>query len=262
MNSPTSQVLTMVAWLAPLVTVMVVGIFAAIMRRGHHPAVSTLLVASMSTMLVAYVTIRLAIVILLANRGGASMTQVSVYVGLLTLTLAVIKTAVWGGVIAAMLGWRQQPGKQAAPLQFSIRGLIAVTLAVAVVCALMRTVVSLMGDMSPLLLQLVDDIPVIACLGIGIWIAASRWRLHPHVSHLAIWALGLALTVTIVPQVLGMAVTIASTRPVPSILLLINFGASLTSIVSWSLAIAAALGWRNDASLAAHPSQLDGPFRQ
>jgi hypothetical protein len=256
MNSLTSQLLTTLAWMTPVVLVMVVGIVIAFTRWYRHTAVSALLVASMSAMIVSYFTIRLAILLILTSPGGATRTRLQ-YVGMLSLAMAVIRAAVWGGMIAAMLGWRQPPGKQAAPLQFSIRGLIVVTLAVALLCGAGRALVGVLGDMSPALVQLADDLPAIVCFGIGIWIAAARWRLHPQVSHLAIWALGLALAVTIVPQVIWV---VWSTSPArfTAFSMLISLGATLTSIVSWSLAIAAALGWRGPvlgtASAGAHES--------
>jgi hypothetical protein len=251
MNSLTSQLLTTLAWTLPFGAVMIAGIVAALVRWRRHPAVSALLVISLSVWLLASLTDSLAVPLVIINLGAASISREGLYLGILGIGMGVIRAMVWAAIIVATLGWRNSTGEQIAPIQFSIRGLIAVTLAVAVVCALMRAVVSLLGDVSPLplqlLLQLVDDIPVIVCLGIGIWTAAVRWRLHPQVSHVAIWALALALAVIIVPQMFVVGVVVSPSRPLSlltSINTLVSIGGMVTSVVSCSLAIAAALGWR------------------
>jgi hypothetical protein len=247
MSSPTSQLLTTLAWTIPFVAVWISGIVAALARYSRHPTLSALLVVSLSLWMLVSISYSLTTPILIVDLDAASISKKSLYLGILGIRMGLFRTAVWAAMIVGILGWRNAPGQRTVPLQFSIRGLITVTLAVAVLCALIRAVVGLPGDLSPLLLLLVDEIPVIVCLGFGICIAAAPWRLHPQVSRMAIWALALALAVTIVPQMFVIAVAISPSRPLPLLTFinsLFNFGGTLASIPSWARAITAALGWR------------------
>jgi hypothetical protein len=104
--------------------------------------------------------------------------------------------------------------------------------------------VGLLGETAPRLVQFVDDLPVIVCLAIGIWIAAARRQRHPAVSHLAVWAFALAIALSILPQLIPMALIDWGVSPLAALFTLLAVVFSLVAATSWALAIAAALGWR------------------
>jgi hypothetical protein len=247
MSSALLQIATSLVWGLPGVVVVIVGIVLAIGRWQRHPAVSSLLAVSLATMLICWIAFRVAVPILVAHRSGTSVESISVLFGALAILMALVRTLFWGALVAAVFGWRHSPiGSPPAPLQFSIRGLIVVTFAVAVLCALGRALVGYLGEAAPALVQFVDDLPLVVCLGIGIWIAAARWQRHPAVSHLAVWAFALAIALSIVPQLVLLLVVFGQV-PIgasPWFYSLLTFTVSLVSATSWALAIAAALGWR------------------
>ena len=250
MNGVPAQIGISLAWAIPLIVVLIVGITLAIGRWDRHPVVSALLVATLATVLLCSLGFRTLVPILVASRGGTSLASVNLLLGILGIAMALIRTASWAALVTAVFGWRTNAdGTAPAPLQFSIRGLVVVTFAVALLCGLGRALVGFLGETAPLLIQLVDDLPVVVCLGIGIWIAAARWRRHPAVSHLATSAFGLAIAVSIFPQLLFLA-AIDWVGHSPLFYSLFTLTVSLASATSWALAIAAALGWRT----------LDNPF--
>lgn len=244
MSSQTLQILTSIAWSVPANIVAIVGIVLAIQRWQRHPAVSALLVASLATMLFSWLAYRMAVPILVARRGGPSIDRMNLVLGTLGILMALVRTMCWGALIVAVFGWRQGPDDlPTAPLQFSIRGLIAVTFAVAVLCGLGRWFVGILGETAPVLIQFIDDLPLVICLGIGIWIAATRWSRHPWVSFLAVWSFALGIAVTLVPQTIFLIALQSSIRS-DGFFLLIQLMATIATTTYLAMAIAAALGWR------------------
>jgi hypothetical protein len=244
MSNVLPQIAMSLVWSLPGVVVMIVGIALAIGRWQRHPAVSALLVASLLVMLITWLAFRIAFPIIVAQQSGTSVESISLLLGTLGILMALVRTLCWWALIAAVLGWRSgPPGSQPAPLQFSIRGLIVVTFAVALLCGLGRAFIGLIGETAPRLVQFVDDLPTIICLAIGIWIAAARWQRHSAVSHVAVWAFALAIAVSIVPQLVFM-VAINWVGSMAAFFTLLSVIFSLASAASWALAVAAALGWR------------------
>jgi hypothetical protein len=244
MSSVTGQIAQSLVIAIPYFMVLFVGFIFALVRWQRCPPVSALLVAALGTTLLTGVAYRIAIPLVVAGSGNTPISTVAFYLGVIGLVLAFVRTFCWAAVVAAVFGWRSASDRRlAAPLQFSIRGLIAVTFVVALFCGFGRIFVSLVGAASPALIQIVDDLPVVVCLGIGVWIAAARWSRHPHISLLAILSFATAITVTLVPQLLQVAVLQLS--PGSAMLMhLLNIVVLLAWAVSWALAIIAALGWR------------------
>jgi hypothetical protein len=207
-------------------------------------------------MLLSWLVFRIATATLVANQGGTSLTNLSLLLGTLGILRASINAACWAAIITAVFGWRNAPGgSPPAPLQFSIRGLIAVTFGVALLFGLMRALIGYFGDTALSLVQLVDDLPVIVCLGVGIWIAAARWQRHPAVSNLAVWAFALAIAGSILPQLIIMAVfDWVSDSPLFFVVFSLIF--TIASATSWGLAIAAALGWRDWQTLPGNAGEI------
>jgi hypothetical protein len=245
MSSVPFQIATSLAWGLPAVVVMIVGIVLAIGRWQRHATVSAFLVAGLATMLICWLAFHIAMPILVSSLSGTSVDSLILLLGVLGILMALVDTLSWGALVAAVLGWRSVPdGSPPAPLQFSIRGLIALTLAVALMCGLGRVMIGNVDEAALPLVQLVDDLPATVCLGIAIWIAVTRWQRHPAVSHLAIWAFALAIGVSILPQLLWMA-GIELIGSSSLLFCLINIIFSIATATSWALTIAAALGWRD-----------------
>jgi hypothetical protein len=248
MSSALIPIWQSLVWAIPYLATLVVGIFLAVVRWQRHPAVSALLLFALAGTLVSAIGYRIAAPLIIAGRGGAPLSSIALYLGLLGIVVALVRTVCWALTIAAILGWRTAPGDQGpAPLQFSIRGLIVVTFAVALLLGLGRWLTGLLRETGPMLVQLVDDIPVVACLGIGIWICVVRWSRHPSVSLVATGALAIAAAVTLLPQLIMIATMSASIRS-DAFFLLMNTTSMIAASVSWALAIAAALGWRSPAT--------------
>ncbi len=245
MSSVTGQIAQSLVIAIPYFATLFVGLIVALVRWQRSPPVSALLAAALGTTLLIGVAYRIAIPLVVAGRGNTPISTVAFYLGVIGIVLAFIRTFCWAAVVAAVFGWRAAPDQQIArPLQFSIRGLIVVTFVVALLCGFGRIFASLVGAASPALIQIVDDLPVVVCLGIGIWVAAARWSRHPHVSLLAILSFVTAITVALVPQFLQMAVLRWSPGSA-TFMHLLNVVTLLAWAVSWALAIVAALGWRS-----------------
>ena len=160
---------------------------------------SALIAASLSGMLLIYISQRLVSHYVVVARGGwQSLESTSVYLGLLSLAATLLRAGAWAGILVAVFGWREpHPHARAAAFQFSIRGLMIVTLAVALLCGLVRGLIAWLGESAMLLLNLVDDIPVIVCWIVGIRVALVRWPMHPAVSKCALYGIGINLIVLV-----------------------------------------------------------------
>jgi hypothetical protein len=241
------QLLISLVWLIPSVSVSVIAIVVALARWHRHPQVSALLVGSLAIQCVAAIAARVVFhAIIESNRGNFS--ELGLYLGALQLVAAAIRAICCVAIIAAIFGWRISPVMQA-PLQFNIRGLILLTLAVAVLCGLGRVAAPWLGEIwRGGFIQLVDDIPVLVCLIVGIWIAIARWSRHPWVSQIAVVGLSLYLGSTTISQIIWLAAPLWFAGG--GLPLLINVAFVLTIAASWAVVLTAALGWR----------ELDSPF--
>src|SRR5688500_11855527 len=128
MNSIVSQLLVSVAWLLPSVSVWVSGILVALVRWPRHPQVSALLVGGLGLQIVAAIASRIAFALIIDLNRGTSFANLGLYLGVLQLFAAIIRTFCWAAVIAAIFGWRNISPGGPPPLQFSIRGLVILTL--------------------------------------------------------------------------------------------------------------------------------------
>jgi hypothetical protein len=254
MSSQTLQILASIAWSLPANIVAIVGIVLAMLRWRRHPTVSAILVASLATSLVSGLAFRITVVILADQRGGGYDNTINLVLGSLGILLAVIRTVCWSALLVAIFGWRTgSNGSSSVPLQFSIRGLIVVTFAVAVLCSLGRWLVGILGESAPVMIQFVDDLPLVTCFGIGIWMAIARWPSHPWVSFLAVWSFTLGIAVMLVPQTI-ILIALRSSYYSSAFYLLIQLTATIATTAYVTMAIAAALGWRDPASTFHAPS--------
>jgi hypothetical protein len=233
--------------------VWIVGIILGLVRWRRHPQVSALLVAGFLGLLVLSISQRLGFFwIVHVPRSGQSAQAMSVQLGILGIAFLLLRAVAWTAILIALFGWRQ-PGKhslRSTPFQFSILGLMGLTLVVAVLCGILRWLIALLGESAVFLLQWIDDIPLYACWLTGLGVALSRWKRHPQVSQLAVVGLGLNLATSVLWQVYwtwqmwSQNFNWADVIGVASIL--------LTGIAS-ALVLCAALGWRREAGAAASP---------
>lgn len=229
----------------PIYAVWLVGIVVALIRWGRHPQVSAIVAASLAGLLVLNVGTRIAssMIISAARRGGQPLASIGVYLGILGIAASLLRASAWIALLIALFGWRQSaPQTSGLPaFQFSIRGLMILTLAVALVCGLGRGLVLWLGESAAFLLNLIDDIPLIICWIIGLRIAIRRWPVHSQVSAFALWGICIQLATLFAWQVVWFS------RPAMQNLLGTYLFSALLTMISaggWVLILIAVLGWR------------------
>jgi hypothetical protein len=163
------------------------------------------------------------------------------YLGILTIVGSLIRTGAWIAVLVALFGWRPVADEKLAPArwQFSILGLLGLTLAVAVLCGVARWLVIWLGESAAHLLQLVDDIPIFVCWLVGLAVAIRSWRQHPSVSLGAVLGIGLIAAIALTVQV-GWLVLVTTSGYVEWVRIL-DVLITLVASAAWCLIIAAAL---------------------
>ena len=236
-------------WTAlPLFAIWLVGIVVALARWGRHPRVSAIMVGGLASMLVLNVAQRvgLSFIIHSARSPGQPIASMSVYLGIFGLVSSLLRAGAWGAVLVALFGWRQASSAAAAspPFQFSIRGLMILTLAVALLCGMVRGLIALLGESAMYLINVIDDIPLVICWIIGMRVALVRWRAHPQVSKFALLGIGMSLATLVFWQMIWMW-AVAHGFPPFSLL-----ATTLLAAGGWALMLIAVFGWRESAVLA------------
>jgi hypothetical protein len=228
----------------PLYAVWLAGIVVALARWGKHPGVSALVATSLAGMFLIYLAQRLGsqYIIVNARTGGQPVASIGIYLGILGVAATLLRAGAWAGILVAVFGWRRsRQDVAAAPFQFSIRGLMILTLAAALLCGLLRGLISWLGESALFLLSLIDDIPVMVCWIVGLRLAIVRWPAHLEVSKFAILGFGLSLGALVVWQALWMALAVTqSSAPIR----LLALPVTLVSTAAWVLLLIAAFGWR------------------
>ena len=242
-------------WLPNLTALLVyavwlVGIAIALARWGRHPRVSAIIVASLAGLLVLNVAHRVGSswIIHRARSAGQPIASIGVYLGILALVTSLLRAGAWGAVLVALFGWRPAPPGIAATqprFQFSIRGLMILTLAVAVLCGLVRGLIFWLGESAAFLLNLIDDVPNIVCWIVGMRVALRRWPAHPEVSKFALFGIWIRLLTLVFWQVAWL-VLVTSLRPRPINLLAVPL--TVLSASAWVLILIAVFGWREAAA--------------
>jgi hypothetical protein len=239
----------------PFAIVVGIGIIAALVRWQRHPRVSALLVGTLTVSLAANVA--LAIVTLVSiERLTASQSTFSgdvqvIQFPVIAVLSAFVGMATWIAMLVAAFGWRQPAShvssRQFDGWQFSLRGLMLLTLAVAVLCAAVRGVAEFLATDSVLLRSWVTELPIIVCWLFGLQLAIRRWHWHPAVSRLVLVAIALSF----LGHSLFFLMLFWTMRPGgfessrPGGLLLVYSLSALLSMVTRVLLIVAALGWRH-----------------
>jgi hypothetical protein len=235
----------------PTGLVWLVGLFVAIARWKQHPGVSAAVSIGMGAML-AGVTIQTIVVsFLLPSAGTRSMQSLMIGLGIMAVVVSLFRAAGWAAMLTAAFGWRDvSPDAARRPLwQFSIRNLLIVTFAVAVLCGIARAVVNLLGEAALYLLGLVDELPTFICWIYGGWLASTRRDRHPQVARRVATAIGLSVVNLLLGLITFAVAFIGSAHDwvfVPYFFMGVVVGP-----VSWALLLTAAFGWRT----------VDEPFR-
>jgi hypothetical protein len=169
----------------------------------------------------------------------------AVRLGVLGVVSLLLRAVAWTAILIALFGWRQFPigALQPARFQFSILGLMCLTLAVAILCGLVRWLVALLGESAVYLLQWIDDIPLFACWLTGLGVALARWKRHPEVSLFAVLGIGLSLATAVLWQTIWMWLSYNGSVDVVGWL---SIASILLSALGSVLVLCAALGWRHE----------------
>ena len=246
MSISPSYWVSMLAYLVPVLIVWLIGAVLALARWPRHPQVSASVLISLACMLLAFLVQQAGFHLVLNyfRQPGQSASTVALPLSVVGILASIVRTAGWLAILIAVFGWRKlDPAKSAAPLQFNIRMLLALTLAVALLCGLGRGLVALMGESAGFLLSLLDDVPLVVCWLGGAWIALKRWTWHPGVSRLALLAIGLSLGSFLMFQSLWIFVGTIGLSPRP--FQWINMLSGPIAAVAWASLLTAALGWRD-----------------
>ena len=210
---------------------------------------SAIVAASLAGLLVLNVGTRIASTMMIshARSGGQSIASIGVYLGILGVAASLLRAGTWIALLIALFGWRQTatPAPGLPAFQFSIRGLMILTLAVALLCGLGRGLVLWLGESASFLLNLIDDIPLILCWIIGIRVAIRRWPVHPQVSQFAVLGIGINLAVLVLWQFWWIARLTVQNLPAVQLLAV---PLTLISAAAWVLILMAIFGWRDSAA--------------
>lgn len=229
---------------APTLLVFLVAMILAVARRHRHPAVSNVLLASLATM-VFVMLVQTAVYMWIFNSGAAGGTSAAtrgIYMSIAVLAVLPFRIGTWMGMICAVFGWRHahaDKGTSAQRPQFSIKALLAITTLAALLLGLGRVAIAAANLLPADLAVLLDDIPVILALLVGIWLGISRWPAHRKVSALAIAGFAMTLALLLTSQLLPL--WLARSGQFSSIFQGVLF---LLSPVPWIFILAAAFASR------------------
>jgi hypothetical protein len=229
-------------WQAPLAIVWFIGIVVAVSRWRSHPKISTAVLISIVCMLSAAVGQQV-VFVLLDPPPGLSWSDFAIYFQITAAIVALVRAAGWAAILVAIFGWRGATNAgRTNPLQFSIRGLLVVTLVVAVLCGIIRGLTAILGESASILLTLLDEIPIAICWLFGGWTAWVRRRQHPSVSWFVAMAIGLQCGGLILSlAAMAWMLKFGPTNWLGPILMLVWL---LTGPGSWILLLTSAFGWR------------------
>jgi hypothetical protein len=229
------------------VGVWLVGLLVAFGRRKEHPQVSAAVLASIACMFVAGC---------LSHFLGVSIWAESLpeprTLALVGFANFVLFSIGWGAILAAAVGWRERshsPEQPRAGLQFSIRGLLTLTLIVAIFCGILRLLVWALELETTELPILIGDVPFILFWTVGVRMAWDRCGESPGSSSALAWSIGIQAG-----SVLSLVAFIVAARfspidvsdPVGILVMLVAmFALFLAFPLSWIFLMAAAFGWRD-----------------
>jgi hypothetical protein len=247
---------TWLCFSVPLYAVWAVGGCLAIARWRRHPRVSLLVLLSIGAMLVAAVGMQVSVWFISRAMSGPSFGSLAPYLAVLGLAHMLLRTTAWVAILTAIFGWRSSGLARPQTFQFSIRGLLILTLAVAVLCAVGRVVVSWLGGVSPYWVSLADDLPVSICWFCGGWLAISRRSEHPIVSSLALVAIALSAASFLSFHLVWISNLSSGTAYLVQWASLVS---GLIAPIVWALLLAAALGWRSEPAATAPAQSASAP---
>jgi hypothetical protein len=215
----------------PLLLVCVYGAGLAIQRWQRHPQVTAWFVIALACMLAASLGAA-ALSDRLFMTGGQPIDRALLAIASVA---TLVRTVGWAAALVAIFGWRPARRERSLELQFSIRGLLILTLVVAILCAWLRG--------RGTLLVFFRNTPLVICWIYGCWLALSLKKWHPQVSLRTLLAIGLScaalLTFDEIWDRFGWT-TIS-----PSLISYYSAGSAALHAAAWWLLVEAALEWRS-----------------
>lgn len=170
-----------------------------------------------------------------------SMRAVLLLYGVVAFISSLIRAAGWAAIFVAIFGWRDDAFAVERRLQFSIRNLLVLTLAVALLSGLIRMLVDLFGEQALYLATLLIELPIFICWVYGGWLAWTRRSRHPEVSKNTL----IAIAARVGSLVLGVATIVCLFAGAsPQWLGLYRLVEFIAGPTSWILLLVAAFGWR------------------
>ena len=161
---------------------------------------------------------------------------------------SLVRTVGWIGVILAIFGWRVAGrGQSLASPRFSVRELLILTLVVALLCGLVRGLVSWAGSPPYLKLYLLLETPTMIYWLWGSWLAISRWKRHYQCS--LCFLLGICMNSAAFWLYFGRFSFGGGSSMNPNYWAILGITSSLLVAGGWTLLIAGALGWRERPTL-------------
>lgn len=233
----------------PLVGVAFVGSLIALVRWPKHPQVSALVLASLISMAAFGLLQHFGTYWLLVRTYGRGLgaAENGFLLGLMSLAYTFVRTTAWIGILTALFGWRADPPNlppiPKSAFQFSILSLLILTTIVAVLCVVLRWIVTLIGDSAMVLIQFVDEIPLVTCWLLGLRLAIVRWPKHPAVSLAALWGIGIALAMFLA-SIVNFLLIVGSGVHSPLLSFVISLGFAVMSVIGWAFTLTAVFGWR------------------
>jgi hypothetical protein len=242
-SSPWWSILTDLLWSLPSFTVSIIAMAVALNRWKRHPTVSALVLISVGMLIVVGLVHRIGarLIVDQANAGGWGSESIDVYLGVLSIGALPIRISAWAMLLVALFGWRERPADQprTPAFQFSIRSVMIVTVVIALLCALGRGLVWLFGEQAGVLLSSLNEVPIIVCQLVGIWLAIARWSWHPRESQLALLGFGCMLAALVIMWIgVWFVMTMSYDEAVRAELFLGPVGTALATL-GWVLIIVA-----------------------
>ena len=243
-------------WQAPVVIVWLIGIMLADIWWRRHPQVSAAVLIAMG-LLLASAFGQFVIFPWAVRNLQTGPYDAAVYFAIISAIGSLVRAVSLAAMLMAALGWRSSslaPGGRR-PMQFSIAGLLTLTLVAAVLCGVVRGMITVLGESTFALVGLLDELPVVICWLFGAWLAWTRRAEHPQVTRCIAIAIGLQAANLLVTLCLIVSLPTFGTMAIPYIVM--PLFSLVSGALSWGILLTAAFGWRTT-----HTGAPGSPFRK
>jgi hypothetical protein len=258
--SSIGSLLAWVAYFVPFAAVAVVGTAVALARWRRHPRVSAIVAGTLVAFLALAVLYQIGVRLVYAQMGPLSTNspdpRLVVYLGLLGLIYTVVRVGAWAAMFVAAFSGRRTMA-DGGRWQFSIRGLLLLTLFVGVTCGLLRGLLALFELGAGILILWIDDVPMLICWLIGARLAIIGRKHHPAVSTLVLAAIGASFSMLAINQFPWLWIMLYDRAAAVDFTPLVSLMTALVGAAAWAMLTAAALGWREPTEPAVDPATAE-----